>query len=176
MVIPLIKYQWNIIKLVLILPLISMALFSYAQPTDSLPVDPASISVTTVQNLSFGAFTHANAGGTVTISTNGTRSISGDVIALNLAIPFYQGVFDIDAPMGAIISIMNGPDATLIGSNGGTMTVHLGSSDPVSPFTTVVTQPQKTPVNIGGTLTVGNLSGSPPGSYTGFIYITFNRE
>lgn len=175
--IPLNKSRWGIIRLALILPLISTALFSYAQlPTDSLPVDPASISVTTVQNISFGAFTHANAGGTVIISTNGTRSITGDVIALNLGIPYYQGVFDIDAPKGAIISIMNGPDATLTGSNGGTMTVHLGSSDPISPFTTVVSQPQKTPVNLSATLTVGNISSSPPGSYTGSIYITFNRE
>ena len=49
--------------------LISMAsLFAYAQtPLDSLPGDPGGLYVYTTQNLSFGAFTHGNAGGTIII-------------------------------------------------------------------------------------------------------------
>jgi hypothetical protein len=95
---------------------------------------------------------------------------------LNFGVQFGQAIFEIDAPAGTIISILNGPDATLTGSNGGTMSLHLGNSYPASPFTTTVTPPARTPVSIGGTLTVGNATVSPPGSYTGTIDITFNYQ
>jgi hypothetical protein len=151
----------------------------YAQnPTDDddLPPDPGAMSVYTVQNMSFGTFSQGLSGGTVTVSANGTRSVTGTIVPLNLGVQHFEAVFEVDSPQGSIISIINGPDATLTGSNGGTMTLKIGNSDPQSPFTIIDPQPIKTPVRIGGTLTVGNATASPPGTYSGTIYITFNQE
>lgn len=150
---------------------------SFAQvPTDSLPGDPGAISVYSVQDMSFGAFTQGATGGTVIITPAGVRSVTGTVLPLNMGVFYYQAIFEIDAPEGSIISIMNGPDETLSGSNGGTMTLKLGASSPGSPFVTTVTQPLRTVVNIGGTLTVGDATAAPPGNYTGSFYVTFNQE
>lgn len=153
------------------------SLFCYAQsPTDTLPGDPAALSVYTTQNISFGAFAHGNSGGTITISPDGIRTVTGDVIALNLGIQYNNAIFEIESPSGTIISIINGPDVTLTGSNGGSMSLHIGSSNPASPFNNTTAPPGKTLINIGGTLTVGGAATSPPGSYSGSIYITFNQE
>jgi len=153
------------------------SLFCLAQnPTDSVPPDPGAISVYTMQNLSFGAFSNGPAGGSISISANGIRSVSGDVMPLNLGVQYYPASFDIDAPEGSIISMLNGSNILLTGSNGGSITLELGDSDPPSPFITTVPQPLKTQVNIGGKLTIGNPSSNPPGTYTGTFYITFNQE
>lgn len=168
------KLRW--IKFLLVI-LVSFASFScFAQvPTDSLPLDPA-ISIYTAQNISFGAFYHESAGGSIEVTNTGSRSVTGTVIALNLGISFFQAIFEIEAPPGTIISILNGPDATLNGSNGGSMSLHIGDSDPISPFNTTATPPIRTQINIGGTLTVGNPATNPPGAYNGSFYIIFNQE
>ena len=52
------------------------SLFCNAQtPTDTLPGDPGGLYVYTVQNLVFGAFSHGNTGGSLTISNTGSRSV-----------------------------------------------------------------------------------------------------
>jgi hypothetical protein len=155
----------------------TIGLFSFAQtPTDSLPGDPGALSIYTIQNMAFGAFAHGNTGGSVTVESDGTRSATGDVILLNLGISYYNAIFEIESPSGTLITIVNGPDATLTGSNGGSMSLHIGSSNPASPFNNTVGPPQRTQVNIGGTLTVNGSGGSPPGLYTGTVYITFNQQ
>lgn len=164
------------ILLVIGLGLMSSAAFAQIDPTDTLPGDPGALTIYTVQNMSFGAFSIGNSGGTVVIANNGTRSVTGDVLGLNLGTPYFQSIFDISGPQGAIVSILNGPDVTLTGSNGGSMLMHIGSSDPSSPFIITVAQPARTQVNIGGTLTVGNAAANPPGTYNGTFYITFNLE
>ena len=170
------KRLW-IIKILMVILLCSKSLLSLAQlPTDTLPPDPGAISVYTVQNMSFGAFAHQNVGGTVTISNSGSRSSTGDIVPLNYGYTYFQCIFEIEGPVGTIISIMNGPDATLTGSNGGSISLHLGNSNPASPFSTTVSPPARTQVNIGGTITIGNNSVSPPGAYTGSFYITFNQQ
>ncbi len=165
------------IKIIMAVLISMSSLFAYAQtPLDSLPGDPGGLYVYTTQNLSFGAFSHGNAGGTVIIGADGSRTVTGDVIALNLGFTYFNAIFEIEGPPGTVISLLNGPDVTLVGSNGGTMMLSIGSSSPASPFSNLVAPPQRTQVNIGGTLTVGSLVASPPGSYTGTIYITFNQE
>jgi hypothetical protein len=166
--------QW-IIKTLLVMVLGCISICSIAQ-TDTIPPDPGAIIVYNVQNLNFGAFTIGSTGGTVIIATNGTRSVTGDVIALNLGTLYFQAIFDIDGPQGSIVSILNGSDATLTGSNGGSIYLQIGNSDPPSPFIITVMQPARTTVNIGGTLTVGSPAANPPGTYTGTFYITFNQE
>jgi hypothetical protein len=145
-------------------------------PTDTLPGDPGGLYVYTVQNMSFCAFAHGNSGGSITISNTGSRTSTGDVVPLNLGVSYYNAIFEIEAPPGAIISILNGPDATLTGSNGGSMLLSIGNSSPISPFTNSLAPPSRTQINIGGTLTVGGSGSAPPGTYTGTIYITFNHD
>jgi len=158
------------------LGLISLQSFGQGDPTDSFPDDPGGITVFPVQNISFGAFSNGITGGTVIISPNGTRSVTGNVIPLNLGTQYFQAIFDISAPLGSIVSILNGSNATLTGSNGGSMIMSIGGSYPGSPFIITIPQPTRTPVSIGGTLTVGSNAANPPGIYSGTFYITLNLE
>src|SRR4028118_1057739 len=98
------------------LSLLSIHSFSQTTPTDSLPGDP-SIAVFPVQDLKFGAFYQSVSGGTITIASDGTRSTTGSVVQMGLGILFCQAIFDVEAPVGTVLSIMNGPDVTLTGSN-----------------------------------------------------------
>jgi hypothetical protein len=145
-------------------------------PTDSFPKDPGGISVYTIQNLSFGAFSRGNNGGTISISTSGARTATGDLILLSLGFQYYYAIFDVESPPNNIISILNGPPAILNGSNGGTITLNIGSSYPTSPFINYATPPNRTQVNVGGTIVVGSLASAPPGNYSGVFYLTFNQE
>ncbi|WP_343700604.1 DUF4402 domain-containing protein [Chitinophaga sp.] len=136
----------------------------------------AQISVTTARQLSFGAFSQGNAGGTVQVLADGTRSSTGDVILLNMGFLYFPAIFEVEAPQGTVINIMNGPDVPLTGSNGGSMTLHIGSSDQTLPFVSNAVPPARTSVKIGATLTVGTRINNPPGSYSGTFTITFIQE
>lgn len=164
-------------KLALLLLTAMLSQFAYAQdPTDTLPGDPGAIYVYMYQHLKFGAFVQGASGGTVTVSNSGSRSATGTVVLMNQGGSFFQTIIDVEAVPGSLISITNGPNAILNGSNGGTMELEIGDSDPPSPFNVSIPPPGRTAVNIGGTLTVGNSGTSPPGTYTGVFYITFNYE
>ncbi|MBK7710439.1 MAG: DUF4402 domain-containing protein [Bacteroidales bacterium] len=137
---------------------------------------PRPIEVTVAQNLGFGAFAHGPTGGTVTIDPAGSRSGSVDIILLNLGYTYSAAVYRLVANAGTVVSVLNGSDITLTGSNGGTMVLHIGASTPVSPFVINTIPPNYTVLNLGGTLTVGNSAQNPPGAYTGLFYITFIQE
>lgn len=134
------------------------------------------IVVTTLQDIQFGYFTQGLTGGTISVSADGTRSVSGSVIPLNFGNNYFQAIFEIEAPLGSIISMASGQNAILNGSNGGSMTLQIDNSIPATPFYTTVTPPAKTQVNVGATLTVGNSSTSPPGDYSGNVYVLFIVE
>jgi hypothetical protein len=132
-------------------------------------------AVNTIQDLSFGAFSQGSGGGTIVVSNKGIRSATGTVVPMNLGAAYYQAIFEVVAPHGTIISILNGPDTKLLGSNGGSMALHLGITDPQAPFN-VSSQTGKTEIHIGATLTVDSIQANPPGSYSGSIFLTFNNE
>ena len=140
------------------------------------PPRPIIVTVNLSQNLSFGAFYHFNAGGSVIIFPDGSRSATGDVVLLNLGYSFSTGLYDVVGNRGTLVSILNGVDATLTGSGGGTLTLHIGASDPVSPFVITTVPPAATQVRIGGTLIVGNPLANPPGNYSGTFNVTFVQE
>lgn len=164
--------QTEIVKRRMLVKISCLALFFL----NCLPANSQGLNVTTIQNLSFGAFSQGSSGGTITVSSAGSRTASGTVVPLNLGIQYFQAIFEVEDSTGTIVSILNGPDATLYGSNGGTMSLHLSSSSPASPFISTIDPPGTTAISIGGTLTVGNADTSPPGNYTGTFYITFNNE
>lgn len=137
---------------------------------------PRPISVTTFQNLSFGAIIQGFSGGSVIIYPSGSRSVTGDLIQANLGYAYYPAIFEVGANLGTLVTILNGPDVVLSGSNGGTMTLHIGETDPPSPFINTLTPPGLTQVRVGGTLYVGNALANPAGSYSGSFFITFIQE
>ncbi|HOK27241.1 MAG TPA: DUF4402 domain-containing protein [Bacteroidales bacterium] len=139
------------------------------------PPRPISINVT-AQGLSFGAFTLGATGGTVTVNPDGTRSSTGDVILLSLGYSYSPALIEVTGNPGTLVSILAGPDVSLPGSNGGSLLLHIGGTDPPSPFVINTVPPVSTPLYIGGTLTVGNPVSNPPGNYSGTFSITFVQE
>ncbi|MCD4729579.1 MAG: DUF4402 domain-containing protein [Bacteroidales bacterium] len=141
-----------------------------------MPPRPISVTVNLSQNLNFGAFYHGNVGGSVIIYNDGSRSSTGDIVLLTMGYSFSTGLYDVVANPGTLISILNGPDAILTGSNGGSMILQLGESYPASPFIITTTPPASTQLRIGGTLFVGNPIVNPPGNYGGTFDLTFVQE
>jgi hypothetical protein len=140
------------------------------------PPIPVTVYVNPAQGLIFGAFYLTGTGGTVVLSSSGARSSTGNVILANLGFSFSPAIFQVTANRGAVITILNGPDVTLNGSNGGTLSLHIGSSDVGSPFISTVASPGYNSVHIGGTLTVGSTAANPPGNYSGSFSVTFIQQ
>jgi hypothetical protein len=145
-------------------------------PSFSQPYPPFPLQVFTVSDINFGAFSQGISGGTVIISPDGLRTTTGDIQQMGFGIQFYPAIFEIEVIPGTVISIIFGPDAVLTGSNGGTLMMHVGGSDPQSPFITTINLPGKTEVRIGGTLIIGNPNANPPGAYSGIFSVTFNQQ
>ncbi|MFD2286307.1 DUF4402 domain-containing protein [Pedobacter petrophilus] len=140
------------------------------------PPRPIGIYVNPAQGLIFGAFVHTNSGGSIIIYPNGSRQVTGSVVPANLGFSFSPAIFEVDAEPGTLITIINGPDVTLNGSNGGSMNLHIGTSSLASPFVTTAVPPSRTQLWIGGTLTVGNSLANPPGNYSGTFSVTFIQQ
>ena len=157
-----------------IIPVIFM--LSLSQEANGQEPPPRPVAVTVTQELGFGAFYHGAVGGTVTINSDASRSSTGDVVLLGLGYPFSTAIYELVANPGTVISLLNGPDVLLPGSGGGSLSLHIGASNPASPFVTTAPYPVPTILNVGGTLTVGNSIANPPGSYSGTFDITFIQE
>ncbi|MDP3667513.1 MAG: DUF4402 domain-containing protein [Sediminibacterium sp.] len=140
------------------------------------PPRPITTYATPEQGLIFGSFFRGNTGGTVIIFSDGSRSVTGDIIQSNSGVPFSPAIYEIEANLGTVVTILNGSDVTLNGSNGGTVSLHIGGSSTGSPFITSATTPARTTIRIGGTLTVGGPLTSPSGAYSGVFYVTFIQQ
>jgi hypothetical protein len=159
-------------------PTLLLLLMQLAQPAlgQEPPPRPISVYVNPAQGLIFGAFFQGITGGMVTIHPDGSRTVSGSIVQANLGFPFSPAVFEVTANPGTLISIMNGPDVILSGSNGGTLSLHIGPSSTGTPFVSNATSPSRTLVRIGGTLTVGPPPANPAGNYSGTFSVTFIQE
>ncbi len=160
--------------LLFLVSLIFLCVFTQEAVAQEPP--PRPVEVTSIRDLGFGAFAIGPSGGTISINTAGVRSFTGDIMLLNLVYTFSSATYRFIGNKGTVIAILNGPDITLTGSSGGSMTLHLGLSDPPSPFELTDNPPGVTLMNIGGTLTVGGSGTCPPGNYSGTFYITFIQE
>jgi hypothetical protein len=130
----------------------------------------------TGQELAFGAFYQGASGGTVSVSTAGTRTATGDVVLLFAGFPISAARFTIRGNPGTLITIMAGPDVILPGSNGGSLTLNIGPTSPPAPFVLTAPWPVPTEFLVGGTLTVGNPGANPPGDFGGTFTIIFNQQ
>lgn len=163
-------------RLFLISMVVLFFTFSPRLYSQELPPRPITVTVNMSQNLAFGAFYHFNTGGSVIINSDGSRSSTGDVVLLNLGYVYSTGLYDIVGNPGTLVSILNGPDAILTGSSGGSMTLQIGNTDPSNPFIITTLPPASTQLRIGGTLLVGNPLANPPGNYSGTFDVTFVQE
>jgi hypothetical protein len=140
------------------------------------PPRPIAVFVNPAQGLIFGAFFQGPTGGTVNIFPDGSRTVSGSIVQANLGFPFSPAIFEVEANPGTLITIMNGSDITLTGSNGGTLSMHIGASSTGSPFLATSAPSRRTEVKIGGTLIVGVPVANPAGSYSGTFSVTFIQQ
>lgn len=134
---------------------------------------PRPLTVTLQQDLSFGAFYHGAAGGSVAISPTGARTFTGDIVLLTMGYTVSAAVYRIIGPPGTVVSLLKDTGVNLIGSNGGFLSLQIGNTTPLSPF---VTAPGPLLLNVGGTITIGNSADNPPGNYSGTFDITFVQE
>jgi hypothetical protein len=153
--------------------LVCMFLFVLQSEAQEKPPRPITVTVSTAQHLRFGSFIQSGVNGTVTVTYDGFRTATGSIILPNMSSIVTPALFIVDAEPGTLITILNGPTATLTGSNGGTISLELGASSTRSPF---ITRSQYTDVFIGGTLTVGSLQANPAGFYNGTFQVTFIQE
>jgi len=138
------------------------------------PPRPIQVKVNTLQHLSFGSFIQSGNYGTVTVDYNGTRTASGSIILPGMYSLVTPALFEITAIPGTLITINNGSDVNLSGSNGGTLKLTIGPSKTGSPF---ITTGETTLVYIGGILVVKDLlSSNPAGIYNGTFNVTFIQQ
>ncbi|HEY9116143.1 MAG TPA: DUF4402 domain-containing protein [Bacteroidales bacterium] len=163
-------------QIILTIGMLFFLCFTFQMKAQEQPPKPISVSVYLNQGLNFGGFTQGSSGGSVIVYPDGSRSSTGDVVLYNLGFLVSPVIFEIEGNAGTIISLLNGPPAVLTGSNGGSMTLTLGGSDPPSPFINTSYAPSLFQVRVGGTLTVGNALANPPGDYNGTFMITFIQE
>jgi hypothetical protein len=152
---------------VLVILFLCLVRYGYAQPADPFQEN---ISVVNDQGLSFGRFWQANdVGGSVSVSNTGVRTSTAGVGLV--ASTFFYSIFTITTQStSALMITIDQPNAILYGSNGGSMSLQIGPSNPLSPS---VVSGSPTQVFIGGTLSVGSRASNPPGNYTGEVLITF---
>jgi hypothetical protein len=168
-----VKYFFNMkLSIKILIALLSIGFKANAQGPEN-PPRPLVIYVNPAQGLNFGAFYQGGSGGTVIVYPDGARSTTGSVIQTSQGYSFSPAIFEVDAEPGTLVTILNGPDVTLTGSNGGTITLSIDASEPGSPFIATAASPSRTLVRIGGTLTIGNPLASPPGNYNGTFSVTF---
>jgi hypothetical protein len=153
-------------------------LFNFTSKAQENPPIPVQVKVNTAQNLNFGSFTTGINGGTVTVTSGSNRILpTGDIVLLNMGQPVSAALFDVTANPGTIIQIQPQSSISLTGSNGGSITLNIDSYSTGQTFITTANPPFDTnPVFVGGTLTVGNSTISPPGQYTGDFTLTFIQE
>ncbi|MEO5943182.1 MAG: DUF4402 domain-containing protein [Ferruginibacter sp.] len=167
--------QQKILLLMIVLITIPAILFAQIL-TGTTQAKSDAVKITNKQTLQFGVFASGTGGGKIIIAADGARSVTGTVTPLNFGMNYSAAILEIEAPAGSIISFINGPDAVLTGSNGGTMSMQIGRSNPPGPIYITNGSPAKTELDIGGILTVGNTVTSPPGNYSGSFYISFILE
>jgi len=138
-------------------------------------------TIMATQALHFGdiSIVSGSSGGTVTISHNGMRSSTGNVILLNLGNIPRQAIFEYKLCPGRMVNITFPPMVTLTGERGGTLFLQTGPTNlgpSGSSFISNKGCDDTHYIHMGGTLEVKGISSNPGGLYTGSINITFIQE
>jgi hypothetical protein len=136
----------------------------------------AQITISSIQDLSFGTLLTTGTGGTATISNQGVVTTTGNVIALSSPAPT-EAIFRISNSSSKnknVSSITKPSYVTLTRSGGGSMRLVFGTPSPNPSFS--VPRHSYTDMSIGGTLTIGTITANPAGDYSATFSITFNHN
>jgi hypothetical protein len=150
-----------------------LLVFNFEAKAQEKPPRPILVTVNVADQLRFGSFIQAGTYGTVTVTFDKQRSADGSIILPTTFSIVSSALFIVDAEPGTLITIVNGPTATLTGNHGGSITLELGASSTGTPF---ITRDKYTNVFIGGTLKIGPLSANPAGVYNGTFQVTFIQQ
>ncbi|MCM8570152.1 DUF4402 domain-containing protein [Gramella jeungdoensis] len=148
---------------------------NYGMTAQENPPIPVQVEVNTAQFLNFGAFTVGDAGGTVSVDHNGTRTWTGDVTLLNNG-TVSPALYDVYANPGTIINITHPASFELTGTSGQKISLEINSYSTGNTFISTQNPTIPNSVYIGGTLILGSSSANGPGNYSGTINITFNQQ
>lgn len=153
-------------------------LYTLTANAQEKPPRPINVSVSTAQHLSFGTFIQTGNYGTVSVNYSGTRTSSGSIIIPNISAsaPVTPALFIVTSLPGTLITISNIPQATLTGSNGGTLELNFNLAVDCSKGSSFIASTGTTDVTLGGTLTVGPLLDDKAGFYSGSFNVTFIQQ
>ena len=166
-------YQFAFSKRLLIPFCILFVILSGIARAQEKPPRPI-LAVSTSQGLQFGAFCTGAIGGTVTVTSGGGRTSGGSVILVGQTAPVSPAMFTVNGNIGTLVTIVNGSDVSITGSNGGSLSLHLESASTGTPF--IINSLTGVTVLIGGTLSVGVPGANPPGVYSGSFNVTFIQQ
>jgi len=124
-----------------------------------------SIDITTLSGMAFGDISSSSVAGTIVISTNGDRTVTGGV-SVNSAIPGSPAAFDVSGEVGAAFAISL-PPSVLLNSGASNMLVDQFLSSPANGALDEAGQQE---IFIGGRLNVN--SNQPIGSYADVLAVT----
>lgn len=153
-----------------IVQLICVTVFLVTFPISSF----AQLTVSTIQNLSFGTFASTGAGGTVVVSSTGVGSATGNVVLMSNSVE-HQAIFHLTYTGNKKnVTSINIPASVTLTRTGGLGTMHMVFSTPNPNPSFQINANSSIDLSIGGTLTVGTIVANPSGSYTGSFSLTFN--
>jgi len=173
-------------KSILLVSALLLLLNSQVKGQDNAPPLPQRTATATVtQNLSFGDISveSSSTGGKVTVDYSGSRTSIGNLYLLNLGNPVEQAILEFHLCPGRSVKVLFNPlvpltygssqmsllidklriGTTLISTSGQSFFSNKGCNDTHY-------------IEVGGTLTVGNLLSNPPGEYLGSFSITLAQE
>ncbi|CAM4208626.1 DUF4402 domain-containing protein [Gillisia limnaea] len=143
------------------------------------PPIPIEVEVRTSRNLNFGSFTAGTSGGNVSVSWDGLRTSTGDIVELSAGQPVSAALFDVYANPGTIIQIQDFGETVLTNGNGGAIYLTLNSfSTGQRTFVTQTPNAQMpNEIFVGGTLRIpSDNSGNLPGTYFGTFTLNFIHQ
>jgi hypothetical protein len=133
--------------------------------------------ISTDRDLAFGSFATGSTGGTVVVSPEGNRSVTGTIIPLETT-PVFSAGFGYRIGGRHTIRIVFPQSAQLnrTGGNGSMTITNFTSDRPGNIISTRPGPPMTYTVNVGATLNVQNSTVNPGGDYTGTFTVTFINE
>lgn len=129
------------------------------------------ITISKVSDLQFGLIV-AGSGGTVTVGTDSSRTVSGPAGLTNASYPVSAASFTVTGGANLTYTVSLPTSTTLTGPSSATMTVNSFTSNPSG--TGTIGAGGTSTLNVGAAMTVG--SSQTAGSYTGSFSVTVNYQ
>jgi len=129
------------------------------------------ISVTEIQQLSFGQFSPLANGGSVTISPRGSRTTNGSIIVTEN--PVHQGIFSVSGTQDNKLNVLLPTNYVYIYHQNGVNSMYLDNWKVEMPNNGYSESSKNFIVNIGSTIHVAPIESNPVGLYIGSYPVVF---